>query len=104
LLGRVVFEIALHRQGDVRREDVDWRTASWIWPWLIGLTLIGLAGRYGTGSQSLLPSWWDLAVVIGFSLLMFHYAVGLAMTSEQVKDAVATEERAIADASDIVTA
>jgi amino acid transporter len=102
-LGRLVFEFALHRQDDVRREDVDWRAASWIWPWLIGLTLIGLAGNYGTGSQALLPSWVDLVVVIVFSLVIFYYAVGLAMTSEQVKDAVATEERAIADAPGIAT-
>jgi amino acid transporter len=103
-LGRVVFEIALHRRGDVRREDVDWRAASWIWPWLIGLTLIGLAGNYGTGSLSLLPNWVDLIVVAAFSLVMFYYAVGLAMTSEQVKDAVATEKQAIADEPVIATA
>jgi amino acid transporter len=102
-LGRLVFEFALHRNGDVRREDVDWRAASWIWPWLIGLTLIGLVGRYGTGSQNVLPNWWDLLVVIGFSLVIFYYAVGLAMTPKQVKDAVATEERAIAEGPEMAT-
>ena len=103
-LGRVVFEIALHRSGDVRREDIDWRAASWIWPWLIGLTLIGLLGRYGNGAEILLPDWIDLGVVIIFSLVIFYYAVGLAMSPDAVHDAIETEEQQIASAPKIVTA
>ena len=60
------------------------------------MTIIGLLGRYGKGSHNALPEWVDLAVVIGFSLVIFYYAVSLAMTSEQIKSAVATEERQIA--------
>ena len=103
-LGRVIFELALRKTDDVRRADIDWRAASWIWPWLIGMTLIGLVGRYGTGSTNLLPDWVDLLVVIGFSLLIFYWAVSMAMSSEAVKAAVATEERAIDAAPPITTA
>jgi amino acid transporter len=103
-LGRIVFEIALHRSGDVRREDIDWRAASWIWPWLIGLTLIGLVGRYGNGAEIILPDWIDIAVVIVFSLVIFYYAVGLAMSPEAVHDAIETEEQQIASAPEIKTA
>ncbi|BEP11852.1 APC family permease [Acidothermaceae bacterium B102] len=95
-IGRLLFEVALRRRDDVRREDVDWRAASWIWPWLIGMTIIGLLGRYGTGANKTLPDWVDLAVVCAFSLGIFYYAVSLAMTPEQVRNAVATEEVAIA--------
>jgi amino acid transporter len=100
-IGRVLFEIALHRAKDVRRPDIDWRAASWIWPWLIGMTLIGLIGRYGNGSHAVLPDWWDLAVVIAFSLVIFYYAVGLAMESDKVKAAVETEERQIAEQEEL---
>ena len=102
--GRVVFEIALRRRDDVRREDVDWRAASWIWPWLVGLTIIGLLGRYGKGAHEALPDWVDLEVVIVFSLVIFSYAVSLAMSPEQVKKAVEMEERAEAHATKTVTA
>jgi amino acid transporter len=91
-VGRVLFEIMLRRAEDVRRPDIDWRAASWIWPWLIGMTIIGLLGRYGTGSQSLLPEWVDLLVVIGFSLVIFYYAVSLAMGAETINRIVAAEE------------
>jgi amino acid transporter len=95
-VGRLLFEVALRRRNDLIRADVDWRAASWIWPWLIGMTIIGLLGRYGKGSDNTLPDWIDLLVVAGFSLVIFYYAVSLAMTPEQVRDAVSSEERAIA--------
>jgi amino acid transporter len=91
-LGRVLFEIMLRRTKDPRRPDIDWRAASWIWPWLVGLTIISLIGRYGKGSQNLLPQWIDLIVVIGFSLVIFYYAVSLAMASATIKAAVEAEK------------
>jgi amino acid transporter len=103
-IGRIIFEIELRRRDDVHRKDVDWRAASWIWPWLIGMTIIGLIGRYGNGSQLDLGNWWDLGVVAVFSLIIFYYAVSLAMTTEQVQEAVRLEERAIEEAPDLRTA
>jgi amino acid transporter len=100
-LGRLLFEFALRRAKDIRRADIDWRAASWIWPWLIGMTIIGLLGRYGAGAHEVLPNWIDLLVVIGFSLVMFYYAVGLAMDSEQIQATVASEERQIAASMDL---
>jgi hypothetical protein len=43
-VGRVLFEFAL-RRATTDRTDIDWRATSWIWPWLIGLTLISVLGR-----------------------------------------------------------
>ena len=103
-LGRVLFEIALHRSTDLHREDIDWRAASWIWPWLVGLTLIGLVGRYGKGAHLVLPNWIDMLVVIVFSLVIFYHAVSLAMTPERVRRAIDTEQRHIARAPEITTA
>jgi amino acid transporter len=94
-LGRVVFEITLRRAHDVRRTDIDWRAASWIWPWLIGMTIIGLLGRYGNGSHNALPEWIDLLVVILFSLVIFYYAVSLAMETEKVHRAIKIEEHRV---------
>jgi amino acid transporter len=100
-LGRVIFEVALRRAKDMRRADIDWRAASWIWPWLIGMTVIGLLGRYGKGSHDTLPNWIDLLVVILFSLAIFYYAVSLAMEPEKVKAAIESEERQIEKEKDL---
>ena len=98
-LGRFLFEVALRRTDGVRRTDIDWRAASWIWPWLIGITLIGLIGRYG--GNNTLPDWIDLLVVIAFSLGIFYYAVSLAMEPEKVKAAIEAEERSLESQNDI---
>lgn len=100
-IGRVIFEIALRRSKDMRRDDIDWRAASWIWPWLIGMTIIGLLGRYGTGAHLTLPDWWDLVVVIVFSLVIFYYAVSLAMDADKIQAAIKTEERQIEQDKDL---
>jgi amino acid transporter len=92
-IGRVIFEIALRRRPDLSRADLDWRAASWIWPWLIGMTVIGLLGRYGNGSESWLPEWVDLLVVIGWSLVVFYYAVSIAMDPADVQAALEHEKQ-----------
>jgi hypothetical protein len=57
------------------------------------MTIIGLLGRYGSGAHNALPEWWDLVAVAGFSLIIFYYAVSLAMEPEKVKAAVEHEKR-----------
>jgi len=89
-VGRVLFEVAV-RRADANRTDIDWRATSWIWPWLIGMTVISVLGRYGHG-HNVLPDWVDLAVVIAFALGVFYYAVDLAMSKEQVQAAIASED------------
>ncbi len=100
-LGRIVFEIALRRSDTLKRTDIDWRAASWIWPWLIGMTIIGLLGRYGNGSHNVFPNWIDLVVVIAFSLIIFYYAVSLAMNAEQIKDNLESEQRQLAATAEL---
>ncbi len=90
-IGRVLFEIRLRRADPVKRTDIDWRAASWIWPWLIGMVILGVVGRYGKDAYPTLPEipeWWDLGVVILFSLGIFYYAVDLAMDKEKVQAAI----------------
>jgi amino acid transporter len=71
------------------------RSAFWIGPWLVGQVIIGLLGRYGTGSKNLLPNWVDLVVVIGFALAIFYWAVSLALTKEGTAAAVAKDAQQI---------
>ncbi|HEX6717174.1 MAG TPA: APC family permease [Pyrinomonadaceae bacterium] len=64
------------------------RNAFWIGPWLGGHVLIGMFGRYGNGAKDLLPAWVDIAVVIIFALVIFYWAVSLALTKEETAAAV----------------
>jgi amino acid transporter len=92
VIGYVLFEITQAVSKSVPRSEMEFRSASWIAPWLAGTAVIGYLGRYGSGIRNLLPEWIDLAVVIVFSLVIFYWAVSLAMSTEKVKAAVDKEE------------
>ncbi|MFC9235706.1 APC family permease [Streptomyces decoyicus] len=90
LLGFVV--LALTRRGipAAERSGLRAKSALWVWPWLGGMVLIGHLGRYG--GTEVLPEWWDLVLVIVFSLAVHYTAVRLAMPPEAVNAAVQHEE------------
>ncbi|MCX4639784.1 APC family permease [Streptomyces platensis] len=90
LLGFVF--LALTRRGipAAERSGLRARSALWVWPWLAGMILIGRLGRYG-GTETL-PDWWDLVIVVVFSLAIHYTAVHLAMPPEAVNAAVQHEE------------
>jgi amino acid transporter len=73
-----------------QRPNLQWKASAWMWPWLGGLILIGNFGQYG-GNKTI-PAWWDLIVVILFSLVIYYTAVHMAMPSEEVNAAIAAEE------------
>ncbi len=84
-----------------KRPDVHARNAIWVPPWLIGMTVIGYFGRYGNGAQLDLPDWWDLVVVIAFSLAIFYWAITLCVDTECVSQAVSAEEDEIRSAPEL---
>ncbi|HEY6798028.1 MAG TPA: APC family permease [Kineosporiaceae bacterium] len=88
IVGLVLFSIGGLIAGTGTFEMV--RHAAWIGPWILGAVVIGAFGRYG-GGRGLLPEWIDLLVVIGFSLVIFFWAVSLAMPRERVAEAVARD-------------
>ena len=93
LLGLAFFAVGVWRSGSDASRSL--RHAVWIGPWLLGHVIIGALGRYGTGARDILPNWVDLAVVIAFSLAIFYWAVGLAMSKERTAEAVAKDARQI---------
>jgi amino acid transporter len=92
LIGLVVFGLVRLGVPAAERSNLQWRSALWVWPWLAGLIVIGHFGRYG--GTNALGNWWDLLVVVAFSLVVYLSAVRLALSSEDMAAAVASEARA----------
>lgn len=90
-LGVAVYLVALTLRHQWGRPDIALHSVYWIPVWLVGMLLIGLLGRYG--GHKVLPDWWDLGVVVVFSLAIFHWAARQPMASEHVKKAVRSDER-----------
>jgi amino acid transporter len=93
VVGLILFGIGASRAGSDTMSML--RSAFWIGPWILGMVIIGLAGRYGVGSHSWLPEWIDLLVVIVFALVIFYWSTYETMHGEKVQEAIAKDAHQI---------
>jgi amino acid transporter len=94
VLGLVIFAITRATRPAAERLPLNWKASAWVWPWFIGMIVIGAFGRYGGGEQ--IPEWWDIAVVAVFALAIYFFGVRSAVSGEEVNAAVAIEEAELA--------
>ncbi len=113
IAGYVVFFVYQAVAPAGRKLVLNWRAASWIPPWLIGLGIISYLGQYPTSAPSSgwpfgiallakqdIPFWVDMGVVAVWSLVIYVWASRVAMPTEFVKavEAVTDKEAHIPDA------
>jgi amino acid transporter len=98
IIGIVLFFVG----ANVKKTDAltKMRHAVWIGPWLIGLNLLSLAGRYGAWGPGMkghnwiseyhngLPENIDLLTVIVFSVVIYQWAVRCVMEPKDVEAAI----------------
>lgn len=72
--GLVLFGVTYMLTSPDKRPDLDLKGWTWVPPWLVGMTVIGYLGRYGTTAQKILPEWVDLAV--GRRIQLGHLLLG----------------------------
>jgi amino acid transporter len=99
LLGLVVFAVTRMRLPSAERVPLDPRAAAWVWPWLLGLVVIGYFGRYG--GNNTLPNWWDLATVVVFAVVVYEVAEKVAISREEVHRFIDAERDDIAAAQEV---
>jgi amino acid transporter len=93
VLGLIIFAITRATGSAAERISLNWRSSAWVWPWLIGMIIIGYFGRYGGSNK--IPEWWDIVTVTVFALIIYFFAVQTAVSSEEVRAAVAAEDARI---------
>ncbi|GAA2783720.1 APC family permease [Kitasatospora sp. CM 4170] len=64
---------------------MDFKAGQWLPPYLIGMGLISWQGTFGEGSQGNLPLWWDILVVVVFSLGVYYWALAVALPVEEIE-------------------
>jgi amino acid transporter len=98
VLGFIVFAIYQVRLPKARRTILDIRAALWVLPWLAGVLLLSWLGRYNGSPPRVfgvtllatnhLPSWWDLAAIAAFSLVIYYWAVHSTLPHLRINAAV----------------
>jgi amino acid transporter len=91
----IVFGLLVYLVGGVVKGTLDMkmlRHGYWVFPWLGGATIIGAFGDYGGAKPELqhagLGQWSDIVIVIIFSLVIYYWAVSIAMPKQDVQDAI----------------
>jgi amino acid transporter len=89
LIGQIIFVIAVLARARNVDADARWKSALWIWPWLIGLVVLGLLGNYGkSGELHVLPEDWDALIVAAFGLIVYFVVIRTAQPQAEVERTV----------------
>ncbi|OEV32808.1 amino acid permease [Kitasatospora aureofaciens] len=64
---------------------MDFRAGQWLPVYLIGMGIVSWQGSFGVGAQGNLPLWWDIGVVVVFSLVVYYWALSVALPAEDIE-------------------
>ncbi len=82
---------------DKERPPLDWRSASWLPAYLVGMGIISWLGQYGGGAEAppvntnTIPFWWDMAIVAAFSLVIYFWAMTVRLPNQEMEELVARQ-------------
>ena len=75
------------------KPTLDWKAASWLLPWLAGMGLIVYISDFGPeGENAIIPFGWDAVVVAVFSLVIYYWAMAVALSTEQMEEMIGEVE------------
>ena len=81
--------------------SLDLRSASWLWPYFIGLGVLAYLSPTDFGGTGLLPFGIDIIVVAAFSIAIYYYAMSVRLTQEEVRGHVADAREEAEEEEDI---
>src|SRR3954452_7244943 len=71
------------------KPTLDWRAASWLLPYLVGMGLIVYFSDYGPkGDDALIPFGWDALVVAVWALVIYYWAMAVALPREAIDEMI----------------
>jgi amino acid transporter len=93
VLGYVIMGIFM--AFDPQRPPLDWKSAVWLPAWLIGMGIISWQGQYSGAPSSdkhprpptntfNLPFWWDILAVVGFSVIIYLWAMRTKLSRDDM--------------------
>ncbi len=85
ILGYALMGISRITHANPVHSPLDWNAAIWLWPYLIGLTVISYLGQFQGGRMSI-PFYWDMVVVAIWSLIVYYTAVHFRLPESKVDE------------------
>jgi amino acid transporter len=99
LLGYLILGLTRVFRLNSHNPLMQWRSAQWLPVYLVGLGVIVYLSPYGPLKNPVIPLWWDIATVAVFSLIIYYWALAVALPAAQIEhmvsDVVAPEEEGL---------
>jgi hypothetical protein len=101
LLGYLILGLTRVFRLNTHNPVMQWRAAQWLPVYLIGLGVIVYLSPYGPLTSPVIPLWWDIAAITVFSLIIYYWALAVALPSavieRMVNEVVPAEEEGLAE-------
>ena len=111
LIGFALLSLSTATASSERRLSLDWRSAAWLWPYLLGMAAISYLSSFDTRTPSSIPLFglhgprnelkfgWDILAVALLSLAVYAFAIRSRLPTEQalkyVRDSTVGESEAV---------
>ncbi|WP_051969315.1 APC family permease [Kitasatospora azatica] len=79
-------------KGLPRAPRMDFRAGQWLPVYLAGMGVLSWQGQFGEGATGNLPLWWDIAVIAGFSLAVYYWALAVSLPAAEIERNIADVE------------
>jgi amino acid transporter len=100
LIGYVILGISrLLHLNDVR-PVLDWRAASWLPVYLVGMGVLVYLSAFGGLKHPLYGVWWSIGIVAAFGLVIYYWAMQVALPRERIEEIIGDVYLPDAEASD----
>src|SRR5581483_5668863 len=103
-IGYVILAATRIFNWNARSPQLDLRAASWLPFYLVGMGAIVYLSDFGPLKNPVFPLWWDMVAVAIFSLLIYYWAIAVALPAQRIEamigDVVLPEEEGIAGADE----
>ena len=98
LIGFALLAVSTATDSTARNLSLDWRSAVWLWPYLLGMGAISYFSSFDTRTPSSIPLLglhgprneltfgWDILAVAVFSLVIYAFAIRSRLPAEQALD------------------
>ncbi|MFF7636781.1 APC family permease [Kitasatospora sp. NPDC008050] len=64
---------------------MDFRAGQWLPVYLVGMGVVSWQGQFGVGAAHHLPLWWDILVIAVFSLVVYYWALAVALPAAEIE-------------------
>ncbi len=88
LIGYVILAANLIFKWNDKPVNLNWRGASWLPAYLIGMGVIVFISSFGPLSNPILGDYLGIVVTVIFSALIYYWAMNVALSSEEIEEMV----------------